>query len=113
MDQFAHYHELTRCLFEKIAARLRLFNSASQEICRFIDEEQGHYALMFTGWRKGRRILDLYLMVRLRDGKIWIEEDLSEEGIATDFLENGVPEEDIVLGFQPPNLRHLTEFAVA
>ena len=61
MDQFAHYHELTRCLFEKIEARLRLFNSASQEICRFIDEEQGHYALMFTGWREGRRILDLYL----------------------------------------------------
>jgi len=45
--------------------------------------------------------------------KIWIEEDMTEDGIATYFLEQGVPREDIVLAFHPPFMRPLTEFAVA
>jgi hypothetical protein len=45
--------------------------------------------------------------------KIWIEEDMTEDGIATYFLEQGVPREDIVLAFHPPFIRPLTEFAVA
>ena len=44
-------------------------------------------------------------------GKIWVEVDETEEGIATQFLRAGVPREDIVLAFHPPELRHLTEFA--
>ncbi len=36
-----------------------------------------------------------------------------EEGIATWFLEQDVPQSKIVLGFQPPTLRPYTEFAVA
>ena len=42
-----------------------------------------------------------------------IEEDWTEEGIATDLLEAGVPHEDIVLAFHPPEKRPLTDFAVA
>jgi len=45
--------------------------------------------------------------------KIWIEEYMTEEGIATYFLEQGVPRENIVLAFHPPFMRPLTEFAVA
>ena len=45
--------------------------------------------------------------------KIWIEEDWTEEGVATYFLEHGVPNQDIVLGFQPPQMREYTEFAAA
>ena len=36
---------------------------------------------------------------------------MTEEGIATDLLEAGVPKEDIVLAFQPPDVRRFTEFA--
>jgi len=43
----------------------------------------------------------------------WIEQDWTEKGIATELLESGVPNEDIVLGFRHPERRPLTEFAVA
>jgi len=47
------------------------------------------------------------------DGKIWVQYDDSEEGIATDLPAAGVPRQDIVLGFRPPELRQYTEFAVS
>ncbi|MBV7337555.1 XisI protein [Chloroflexi bacterium TSY] len=53
------------------------------------------------------------LYVRIRNGKFWIEEDWTEEGIATHLVEAGVPKSDIVLGFHAPNMRPHTEFAVA
>lgn len=49
----------------------------------------------------------------LQNGKVWIEEDLTEDGIATWLLEHGVPNMEIVLGFQPPLIRPSGEFAVA
>ena len=51
-----------------------------------------------------------YVKVYLRivQGKIWIEEDWTKQGIADQLLEAGVPPEDIVLGFQHPSKRSLT-----
>lgn len=77
------------------------------------DEEHDHYMLVNVGWAGKRRIRGTTLYVRLRQDKFWIEEDWLEHGIATDLLEAGVPKEDIVLAFHPPNMRRLTEFAVA
>jgi hypothetical protein len=51
--------------------------------------------------------------LRLTNGKIWIEEDWTKEGIAHELVLEGVPHEDIVLAFDPPFVRHLTEFATA
>ena len=53
------------------------------------------------------------LYIALKDDKIWIEEDLTEDGIATYFIEHGIPKKDIVLAFHPPEMRQHTEFAVA
>ena len=53
------------------------------------------------------------LHVRLKEGKVWVEEDMTEEGIANYWVKAGVPKEDIVLAFQHPSMRPLTEFAVA
>lgn len=64
-------------------------------------------------WKENKRILKTVLHVALQNGKIWIEEDLTEEGITTWFLEHGIPNAAIVLGFQPPLIRPYTEFAVA
>jgi hypothetical protein len=38
---------------------------------------------------------------------------MTEEGLATDLLAAGVPNEHIVLGFHYPTMRPFTEFAVA
>lgn len=51
--------------------------------------------------------------IRIQGGKFWIEEDWTEDGIATELVSAGVPKEDIVLAFHEPKTRQYTEFAVA
>jgi hypothetical protein len=51
--------------------------------------------------------------LEIRDGKIWILIDNTEEGIANELVDHGVPRNHIVLGFYSPQLRELGEFAVA
>jgi hypothetical protein len=47
------------------------------------------------------------------DGRIWIQCDNTDFVVAHDLERAGVPKKDIVLGFQPPEVRPLTEYAVA
>jgi hypothetical protein len=51
--------------------------------------------------------------MRIKNEKIYIEEDWTEEGMANELLTEGVPMENIVLAFQAPETRKLTGFAVA
>lgn len=77
------------------------------------DDSRNHYMVFATGWWQKERVNSVNLYVRLHNNKIYIEEDWTEEGIATDLLRLGVPREDIVLAFHPPQMRQYTEFAVA
>jgi hypothetical protein len=49
--------------------------------------------------------------VDIRDRKIWIQRDFTEEGVASELVDLGVPKTDIVLGFKPPYMRQFTDFA--
>ena len=49
--------------------------------------------------------------VDIRDGRIWIQHDGTEQGIAGELLAAGVAPEEIVMGFHPPTQRHLTRYA--
>lgn len=80
---------------------------------RVFDEQRRHYLLVKTGWRNQRRIRGVTLFVRILDEKIHVEEDWTEEGIAGALLQAGVPAEDVVLEFHPPEMRKHTEFAHA
>ena len=76
------------------------------------DGQHDHYLLIARGGEGEERIKENTIHVR-RNGKIWIEEDWTEDGVVTDFLQAAVPREDIVLAFHPPHLRQYTEFAIA
>ncbi len=75
-------------------------------------QAHGHYQLMTVGWHGQRRVHGCILHVDIKDGKIWIQHDGTEEGIANRLVEAGVPKNEIVLGFQSPFQRRHTEFAV-
>ena len=77
------------------------------------DRERDHYQLLYLGWEGDRRILDTAVYLRLRHGKIWIEHNALPERIGELLVAAGIPRDQIVLGFQPPQLRSLTDFAVA
>ena len=49
----------------------------------------------------------------IRNGKIWIQHDGTQEGVAEELVTAGIPRQQIVLGFHPPKLRKHTEYAPA
>lgn len=77
------------------------------------DTEGDHYLLMTMGWDKARRIHGCLVHLDIHDGKVWVQRDGTEEGIAPALVEAGIPKDHIVLGFQPVEVRPYTEFAAA
>jgi hypothetical protein len=77
-----------------------------------IDVAHDHYQLLSVGWNKNERIHGTLLHIDIRGGKIWIQHDGTEEGVANRLAEQGVPKSDIVLAFHPPYKRPYTDFGV-
>ncbi len=77
------------------------------------DRRQDHYLLVEAGWENGCRIYGTLLHIDIQGGKLWIQHDGTEDGVADELVAAGVPKQSIVLAFRPASLRALTEFAVA
>lgn len=78
-----------------------------------LDQDNDHYELMYAGWNGKYRIHGSVLHIDIRNEKVWIQQDGTEEGIAEELVKAGIPRERIVLGFKPPEIRPHTDFAVA
>src|SRR6476659_3648541 len=113
MDGLEHY----RCLIKKILTEYhQAFSQASMpnvEMLLAFDEQRDQYLWFQVGWTPQERIKGISVHIRIKNEKIWIEEDWTEEGIATEFLREGVPKDNIVLAFHDPETRKFTEFATA
>ncbi|MBI1762731.1 MAG: XisI protein [Acidobacteria bacterium] len=114
MERVTEYRRLIRQIMEAHARPAAAsFPATGVEKLLIMDEERGHYLLLKLGWQGHQRIEWTLLHVRLKDGQIWIEHDLTEDGIATELLAAGVPQDDIVLAFHLPELRQYVEFTPA
>jgi hypothetical protein len=49
----------------------------------------------------------------IKDGKIWLQHNGTERGVANELVELGIPKDAIVLAYQLPYKRPYTAFAVA
>lgn len=76
------------------------------------DTQNDHYQLVHVGWNGSHRIYGCVVHVDIKDGKIWIQQDGTEVGLANELVKLGVPKQDIVLGFHSPFMRKFTEFAI-
>jgi len=84
-----------------------------QESCLVFDEIHDQYFWLFMGWEGKKKIRNIQVHIRIKNEKIYIEEDWTEEGIATELLREGISKEDIVLAFYDLETRKLTGFAVS
>ncbi len=96
-----------------LSERVKLIWDNRIQAQTIFDTERDHYQLVYVGWRGSKRLYGTVLHLDIIDGKIWIQQDGTEEGIANQLVELGVPKQHIVLGFDPPKMRHYTEFAEA
>lgn len=78
-----------------------------------VGQEQNHFMLMHEGWQGEQRLYGAIVHAEIREGKIWIHFDGTEDGIAEELIATGIPKDKIVLTFHPPNVRQHTGFAVA
>ena len=104
-----------RDIIEKIIVKHSTENDPSDadKVRVVFDRERDSYLLLYVGWRGDERIYGSSIHIDIKDGKIWIQEDFTEEGIANQLVELGVPKTNIVLGFRQPYVRQFTGFAVA
>jgi hypothetical protein len=112
MDKLTEYPKLIKSILNEYVVLCNRDPKPGIEMFLIVDEAKGHYIWMNLGWQNGDRITGMTVYVRIQDGKFWIEEDWTEEGIANDLVRAGVPKEDIILAFHEPQMRQYTEFAV-
>ena len=77
------------------------------------DRDRDRYLLIDVGWDGKRRVHGCIVHIDIIDGKLWIQRDGTEQGIALDLEQAGIPKEHIVLGFREPELRQYTGYALA
>ena len=82
--------------------------------CQIIcDTEHDRYLLVDIGWQNLHRIYACYIHIDIKNGKIWIQNNMTEADLGKELVARGVPHSDIVLGLHPPYKRPYTDYGVA
>ena len=109
MDKIQRYRDIVTRIIRDYAHKP---SNGKIDVETVVDREHDHYAVMHVGWDRGLRVHGSVVHLDIRDGKIWLQYDGTNRPVADELLEAGVPKEDIVLGFQPEDVRPHTGFAV-
>ena len=110
MDKLDRYRSYIQDIITEYGSYKPSYGQVEME--QVIDPVRDHYQLLSVGWNDFRRIHGCLLHIDIKNGKIWIQHDGTEEGVAERLVEWGVPKEDIVLAFHAPYRRQYTGFAV-
>jgi XisI protein len=111
MANLEQYSQNVQKLLQEYAA----FSKDEQEVETelIFDTIRNHYQLVHVGWQNDRRIYGCIIHLDIKDGKIWLQHNGTENDIAEELVEMGIPKTDIVIGFHSPFKRQFTEYAVS
>lgn len=111
MERLEYYRQCIR----KLLASQATWEDDNPDIeCQLIfDAEHDRYQLLDVGWEGLKRVYNCFIHLDIKNGKIWIQRNMTEMDIAQALVEMGVPTEDIVLGLHPPYKRPYTGYSVA
>jgi hypothetical protein len=109
MDRAERYRVIVRRLIEEYARYPPSHGRIETEA--IVDPERDHYEVMHVGWDGVRRVHGCVIHIDIRDGKVWVQYDGTSRAVAEELVEAGIPRDDIVLGFQPAEVRKYTDFA--
>ena len=68
---------------------------------------------MYVGWNGLKRVYHSIMHFDIKDGKICIQQNMTDVDLAQELLDLGIEKGDIVLGLQPPYKCTYTGFGVA
>ncbi len=110
MDRTADYVALIKQVIAEIMEGMPPDSEVKSEF--LFDEQRKHYEIMQIGWLYERRVHGTVIHCDVIDGKIWVQHDGTDFGVADWLAVHGVPKTDIVLGFRAPDVRQYSGFAV-
>lgn len=111
MGKVEKYRQILEQIVEEYASEPR--RSDQVPLVPICDREHDNYLLMRVGWDRLGRAHHTLFHFRLKDEKVWVEDDGIEHGIANDLLEAGIAPEDIVLAFQGREPKVVAELALS
>ncbi len=105
MDITSTYRQLIRDALRRTAALYQAHAPEGIEEVLVFDEASWRYLWLESGWENRQRVQRVVIHARVQDEQIWIEEDWTEDGIATQLMQEHVPPAAIVLAFHDPASR--------
>ena len=111
MEKIAHYQQIIKSILNDYIATMQ--SNLDEEIYLVEDPYKMNYLIYHNAWKHSSRSYGCILHVRIKNEKVYIEYDGTDEGFADVFAEAGIPNHDIVLAFHAPAKRPYTGFAVA
>jgi hypothetical protein len=76
------------------------------------DNESDRYLLMVIGRFNKKRVHSCLIHINIIDNQFWIQRDGTENGIAHDLLEAGIPKDKIILAYRSLQKRKDSGLAV-
>ena len=117
MDKLEKYQNIIKKILTEY---YEMTNNQTSKKCEFevserlaIDETRDQYIWFRFGWDDKKQIQHIIIYLCIKNGKVWVEEDATNLCVVDDLLSTVIPQSDIILGFQHPSKRSLTEFATA
>jgi len=110
MDKLEQYRRFIQQLLNRYVEHQP--SEGNIEIQAVFDTVRDHYQIMHVGWHGRRWVHSCSVHLDIKDGKIWIQWNGTEDDLAKELVELGVPKTDIVVGFHAPGMRKFTEYAV-
>ncbi len=113
MDRIEKYQQIITSILEE-EAPIKAVNMPSVENIVIADTARNHFMLYSIGWTEemDNFIHSCNVHFDIIGGKIWLQANWTEIDFAERLVERGVPKSDIVIGFQPTELRPATGYAV-
>lgn len=110
MDKIQHYRKLIQQILQDHAQISSSQGDVETQV--ILDSEHDHYQLLYVGWNGDQRVFGPVMHFDIKNGKIWIQYNGTEEHVGEALMKLGVPASDIVLGFRSAFKRQFTGYAV-
>ncbi len=112
MDKIETYRKI---IFETLEEKASLKYANAPSLFRqfIVSRDRNTFILLALGWVGKRYRHSFVYHVEIKEGKVCIHADNTDVGIASVFVDRGIPPQDIILTFLPNFAQIESGFAVA
>ena len=111
MEKLANYQYVIKKILNEYIGTMP--PDSDEEVYLVEDPKNMNYLIYQNVWRNNSRIYGCILHIRIKNEKIYVEYDGTDQGFGDVFADAGIPKNEIVLAFHSPAKRPYTAFAVA